>query len=187
MSTDHTTAWLLGRWQSGDASARGALIARLTPMLTRWVHGRIPARLRDAQDTGDLVQTALLRVLAHLDHFQSEHPGALYGYLRTASLNALRDALRGAPVDERVEIEVLESLPALPDSPLEAALGRDGAIAYEKILWALEPALRSIVMMRFEFGMSFPEIAAELGETPDAVRMRVNRALRRMAAELGRS
>ena len=35
--------------------------------------------------------------------------------------------------------------------------------------------------MRFEFGMSFAEIAAEFGETADAMRMRVNRAIARIA------
>jgi DNA-directed RNA polymerase specialized sigma24 family protein len=35
--------------------------------------------------------------------------------------------------------------------------------------------------MRFEFGMSFVEIADEIGETSDGVRMKVNRALARMA------
>ncbi len=35
--------------------------------------------------------------------------------------------------------------------------------------------------MRYEFGMSFAEIAAELGETADGVRMKLNRAIARMA------
>jgi DNA-directed RNA polymerase specialized sigma24 family protein len=35
--------------------------------------------------------------------------------------------------------------------------------------------------MRFEFGMSFVEIAEELGESSDGVRMKLNRALARMA------
>lgn len=35
--------------------------------------------------------------------------------------------------------------------------------------------------MRFEFGMSFVEIADELGESHDGVRMKINRAIARMA------
>ena len=38
--------------------------------------------------------------------------------------------------------------------------------------------------MRFEFGMSFPEIAAELGQSADGVRMKLNRALKQMALML---
>ena len=37
------------------------------------------------------------------------------------------------------------------------------------------------MLMRFEFGMSFPEIAAELGQSADGVRMKLNRALKQMA------
>jgi DNA-directed RNA polymerase specialized sigma24 family protein len=37
------------------------------------------------------------------------------------------------------------------------------------------------VLMRFEFGMSFVEIAEELGESSDGVRMKLNRAIARMA------
>ena len=54
-------------------------------------------------------------------------------------------------------------------------------IAYEQSLAVLSPEHRSLVLMRFEFGMSFGEIAAELGETADGVRMKLNRAIARMA------
>lgn len=130
------------------------------------------------------MQTALLRALGRLDSFESAHQGALYGYLRTTLLNAMRDALRAQPANERIDADVLDTLPALPGSALEAALGRDGALAYEQTLQALEAAHREIVVMRFELGMSFPEIAAEIGESADGVRMKLNRAMRRMAVLL---
>ena len=54
------------------------------------------------------------------------------------------------------------------------------------LLNALREALRkhgrSQVVMRFEFGMSFAEIADEFGESADTMRMRVNRAIARIAA-----
>lgn len=184
MSQDHTTAWLLLRVREGDEGARATLLQRVEPLLRRWAQGRLPPALRDAQDTGDLVQGTLLRALVRLDRFESAHPGALFGYLRTTLLNAMRDALRALPRDERIDAEALEQLPALPGSAVEAALGRDGALAYEQVLQALEPAHRELVVMRFEFGLSFPEIASELGESPDGVRMKLNRALKRMAAML---
>jgi DNA-directed RNA polymerase specialized sigma24 family protein len=41
--------------------------------------------------------------------------------------------------------------------------------------------------MRLELGMSYPEIAAELGEpSPDAARMTVSRAIDRLADKMGR-
>jgi DNA-directed RNA polymerase specialized sigma24 family protein len=38
-----------------------------------------------------------------------------------------------------------------------------------------------MIIMRFEFGMSFIEMAEELHESPDGVRMKLNRAIQRMA------
>ena len=38
--------------------------------------------------------------------------------------------------------------------------------------------------MRLEFGMSYPEIATEVGSTPDAVRVMVARALVQLATAL---
>lgn len=184
MALEHTTAWLLARMRDGDAAARNALYARLEPQLRRWARGRVPApaRLRDGQDTADFVQSALLRSLSRLDVFESKHPGALYAYLRTTLLNVMRDALRALPATERIEFEALEAMPAMPDSMLVAAFGRDAVLAYEQLLQRLAAEHRELILMRFEFGMSYVEIAEATGETPDGVRMKLNRALRRMAA-----
>ena len=54
-------------------------------------------------------------------------------------------------------------------------------IAWEQALATLAPEHRGLVLMRFEFGMSFAEIAAETGESADGVRMKLNRAIARMA------
>ncbi len=59
----------------------------------------------------------------------------------------------------------------------------DDWLAYEQAIAALPAESRVLVLMRFEFGMSFTEIAAEFGETPDVIRMRVNRAVARIAQE----
>jgi DNA-directed RNA polymerase specialized sigma24 family protein len=39
--------------------------------------------------------------------------------------------------------------------------------------------------MRMEFGMSYPEISAEVDSTPDAVRVMVARAIVLLSRELG--
>ena len=59
----------------------------------------------------------------------------------------------------------------------------DDWLAWEQSLAALSPEQRSLVLMRFEFGMSFLEMARELGQSPDGVRMKVNRVIARMAGQ----
>ena len=70
-------------------------------------------------------------------------------------------------------------------SALERIVGRDNLLAYEQALAGLSPPHQALVVMRFEFGMSFVEIAAELGETPDGVRIKLNRVLKKMVAAMG--
>jgi len=47
-------------------------------------------------DTGDVVQEVLIRALNNVDRFDNRGAGALFGYLRQAILNRLRDEARRA-------------------------------------------------------------------------------------------
>ncbi|MBK7144872.1 MAG: sigma-70 family RNA polymerase sigma factor [Xanthomonadales bacterium] len=178
-AAQYTTAGLLARVRAGDASARDALVSRVEPLLRRFAQGRVPELLRHEHDTGDLVQLTWTRVLARLDAIQTQAPGDFFAYLRTVLINALREALRrreGSPVVAGGDVAEVAAA-ALPAQHVDPA----DWIAYEQSLAALAPEHRALVLMRFEFGMSFAEIAAELGESADGVRMKLNRAIARMA------
>lgn len=181
-AANHTTALLLHRIRGGDARARAELAQRVQPLLWRFARGRVPQLLRHQQDTDDLVQATWLRVLQRLDVLEVDNPGDFFAYLRTALVNALRESLRrqgrapvlppGGPADAAES----ELLPAA-DVPLEDWLD------YEQALDRLPSEHRVLVVMRFEFGLSFGEIAGELGESADGVRMKLKRALHRMAGQ----
>ena len=179
---EHTTQVLVGRCRAGDAAARAALIARIDPLLRRFARGRVPQLLRHEQDTADLVQSTSLRVLDRLGGISLQGPGDFFAYLRTVLINALREALRrqgASPIDFDADAESATSILAASN------VDPDDWLAYEQSLAAMPPDHRVVVLMRYEFGMSFAEIAAELGETPDAVRMRMNRAIARIAQVSG--
>ena len=57
--------------------------------------------------------------------------------------------------------------------------------AYEQALAALPTRQQGLIVMRVEFGMSYPEIAAEVDSTPDAVRVMVARAIVQLSRALG--
>lgn len=179
----HTTAWLLDRARGGDRQARQQLVVRVEPLLRRFAHGRIPQLLRHKEDTADLVQLTWLKVLDKLDGIDAREPGAFFAYLRAVLINALRESLRreaatpvaaGGELAERAEAVVPAAHVEMTDW-----------LAYEQALARLAPEHRGLVLMRFEFGMSFGEIATEIGETPDGVRMKLNRAIARMAQAEG--
>jgi RNA polymerase sigma-70 factor (ECF subfamily) len=171
--TQHTTAWLLDRIRVGDSHARADLVTRIEPLLRRFARGRLPGRLRSQEDTADLIQLTWLKVLDKLESIDAREPGAFFAYLRTVLVNALRESLRR---------EARSPIDAGRDADLAASdIDLDDWLAWEQSLGMLTPEHRGLVLMRFEFGMSFVEIADELGETHDGVRMKINRAIARMA------
>lgn len=169
----HTTAWLLDRIRVGDLQARSDLVARVEPLLRRFARGRLPVRLRSQEDTADLVQLTWLKVLGKLETIDVREPGAFFAYLRTVLINALRESLRRdarSPIEDGHDVGLIASDVDVNDW-----------LTWEQSLASLSPEHRGLVLMRFEFGMSFIEMAAELGESHDGVRMKVNRAIARMA------
>jgi len=175
---------LLARAQAGDRSAMDALMARYLPRLRRWASGRLPVRARGMADTEDLVQDALLQTLKRIDGFQPRHEGALQAYLREAVMNRLRDHLRSAarrPAGEDADV------PGNGASPLEIAIGLEAVERYERALASLRPDDRAAIVARVEMDCSNEEIAAALEKpSANAARMAVERALVRLAREMGR-
>lgn len=181
----HTTQLLLQRIRSGDDAAREALLRRVLPLFERWARGRLPGKARGAIETADLVQMSIISAMRGVERFESAHPGAFFAYLRTILLNAVSKAIgREAMPGMRFAVEDVEDELVDGGSTLEGLVGRENLIAYEQALARLSPVHQSLVVMRFEFGMSFVEIAAELGESVDGVRVKLNRALRKMVATL---
>jgi RNA polymerase sigma factor (sigma-70 family) len=179
------TIILIRRIQAGDAEARDLLLRRFLPLLQRWAHGRLPRQMRDLNETDDLVQVTLVKALARLDQFESSGPGAFLAYLRQALLNQVRDEIRRhqrRPEHAEIDVELND-----PDAPalIERIVGSERVRAYELALAALPKRQQGLVVMRVEFGMSYPEIAAEVGSTPDAVRVMVARAIVQLSSELG--
>ncbi|MDZ3823814.1 MAG: sigma-70 family RNA polymerase sigma factor [Pseudoxanthomonas sp.] len=180
------TETLLRRWQAGESAAREALMARYLPVLRRLAHNRLPARARDLSGTEDLVQVTAIKALGHLDAFQWNGPGALLGYLRTVLMNTLRDELRRSRrLPARVGEEVLAAEVDEHPSPMQGVLSSEALAAYEQALASLKPGERDAVSLRIEFGLDYGEVAALCGlKTANAARMRVSRALVRLAERI---
>ncbi len=181
------TVTLIQRIRAGDTNARELLLRRFLPLLRRWAHGRLPRQMRDLNETDDLVQVTLVKALARLDQFESAGPGAFLAYLRQALLNQVRDEIRRhqrRPEHAQIDVEMSD-----PDAPalIERIVGSERVRAYEQALATLPKRQQGLIVMRVEFGMSYPEIAVEVGSTPDAVRVMVARAIVQLSRALGGS
>jgi RNA polymerase sigma factor (sigma-70 family) len=180
-----TTATLLSRVRAGDTDARERLCAEYLPILMRWAHGRLPAAARDLTETTDLVQVTLIRALDAVDQFESRHEGAFLAYLRTILLNSMRNEIkRSLRSGRKVSVDALD-WQLSDDSLLAKAIGPDLLWDYENALTAQKPEWREAIILRFEFGFSFDEVAAAMDRpSADAARMLVQRALAAMSERL---
>ncbi len=171
-------AALVRRVLAGDAEAFGDLVERH--------HGRclrIAVHLvGDPADAEDAVQEALLRAYRHLGRYREQDRfGAwltriLVNQCRTARARSRRPL--PADVDwadaERVAAHPADAAP--PDAERREALAR--------ALVRLPDDQREAVVLRYADELSFAEMAAATGATPAALKMRVQRACRRLRALL---
>ncbi len=176
-----STEVLLQQVREGNESAKNAVFHRYIGPLRRWASGRLPGYARDAGDTEDLVQEALIQSLRRIDGFESRWKGAFHSYLRQAVLNRIRDHVRRAAARERALDKVAENQGEVT-SPLEEVIGLEALARYEAALEQLSPGDRELIIARMEFDCGFQELADYLGKpSADSVRMGVKRALMRLA------
>jgi RNA polymerase sigma-70 factor (ECF subfamily) len=182
--SDEPTIELVIKARDGDRQAVEALLQRCLPDLRRWAHGRLPPAARGSLDTADLVQETVLHVLRRLDSFQPRHVGAMQAYLRQSVINRIRDEVRKIG-RQPAPTELPDDLAADLTSPLEAVVEAEAYERYRAALSELTPREREMVVARIEVQWSLAEIAQRFGmRTPDAARMAVSRALRKLTARL---
>ena len=178
---------LLERARAGDRAALDALVARYLPRLQRWASGRLPHWARDLADTQDLVQETLFQAFQRIETFESRGEGALQAYLRQAVLNRIRDELRRAK-RRPAKTELDSQAQGNDRSPLEEAIGQQAIERYEQALASLRPEDRELVVARIELGYTYQEMADLLQKpTANAARMAAERAIIRLARELGKT
>ena len=184
MLSDDTTSLLLLQAKAGDGRALNRLCERMVPRLRRWASGRLPAGARSLTDTEDVVQDAVVQSIQRLETFRPEGGGAFFAYLRQAVMNRIRDQIRRRDVGERA-LDIVDR-PAAPHSPLQEVIGGEVLERYEAALARLKDSDREAVIARIEMHCDFDEIADVVGSaSPHAARMKVKRALVRLAKEMG--
>jgi len=182
--SDEPTIELVVRARDGDRLAVEALLQRCLPGLRRWAHGRLPASARGSLDTSDLVQETVLHVLRRLDHFEPRHVGAMQAYLRQSVINRIRDEVRKVS-RHPAAVELPTDLVSDRTSPLEVAVQAEAYQQYREALGGLTSRDRELVVARIEAQWSVAEIAKRFEmSTPDAARMAVGRAIKRLTTKL---
>jgi RNA polymerase sigma factor (sigma-70 family) len=190
MSEETSFADLLRRVRGGDEEAAAELVRRYEPAIRVAVRVRLTdSRLRRLVDSVDICQSILAQffVRAASGQFELERADQLLKLLVTMARNHLvNQALkhRAARRDQRRDHPVAADELALADR----AATPSQAVANQELLSECRRRLtdeeRRIVEQRVQ-GRAWAEIAADVGDSPDAVRMRFARAMDRVVGELG--
>lgn len=178
------TVSLLGRARAGDGRARNLLLRRHRPALVRWVHGRLPLRTRDDQDTEDIVQRTFVRALDPMERIELGHEGAFLAYMITIARNLMRDDQRKVQRrPRRIELEDVHA-DAGP-TPLDLAIERDDLEHYEAAMLGLPEDFCVAIRLRLELNYGYDEMARAMDRpTGNAARLLLQRAVKRLAREM---
>ena len=158
---------LIERARQGDREAFGVLVGgRLARLDTA-------ARLilREPDLARDAVQDATLRAWTNLRGLRD--PGRFDAWLHRLTVNACLDIARKK---RRRMLEV--ELTPLHDAPDPDPASRVADALYvERMLEAVDPAQRAVVVLHYYLDLTLPETAAALGIPVGTAKSRLNRAL----------
>ena len=167
---------LVAEAREGDRSAFDALVRR-TWADTYSLAFRLTG---NAEDARDVCQEAYLRAFRGLRRFRGDARFTTWLYRITANCASTQLGRRRRHRHEELddELELNDLSPAVdPVGRLESASLRD---AVQKALAALPPKLRAVVVLRDIYDLSHEVIAAELGISVSAAKVRLHRARHRL-------
>jgi RNA polymerase sigma-70 factor (ECF subfamily) len=195
---DDTPDDLLRRAGEGDAQAQAELLARHRDRLRRLIAVRLHRRLAARLDPSDLVQDVLAEAHRLLPGYLQERPLPFYAWLRQIAWQRLIDTHRRHLQAQRRSVH-RERAPALPDesvaeladllvssrsTPSQQLIREELRARVRQALLGLNERDREVLVMRYLEQMAMAEIAAVLGVSEGAVKVRHLRALQRLQAVL---
>jgi RNA polymerase sigma-70 factor (ECF subfamily) len=179
----------MGRVRTGDQAAAGELVRRYEPTIRRTIRVRLrDQRLGRLLDSMDICQSVLgsFFVRAALGQYELDEPEQLLKLLTRMARNKLANQVhhqRAGRRDYRRVVGEIEDKPvaAAGSSPSELVAGQE---LLQEAGRRLSTEERQLLDLRRE-GLEWQEIARRLDGNADALRMRLGRAIDRVAQELG--
>jgi RNA polymerase sigma-70 factor (ECF subfamily) len=189
MAEDSPFQDLLGRVRAGDELAALELVRRYEPAIRRAIRIRlVDSRLRRVLDSADICQSVFgsFFVRTALGQYELDTPQQLLALLTDMGRKKLADQERkeGAARRDARRVETIpdQNLLAAPDdSPSRQVALRE---LVEEFRRRLSPEERRLAEQRAD-GQGWGEIAAEEGGSPEGLRKKLERAVDRVALELG--
>jgi RNA polymerase sigma-70 factor (ECF subfamily) len=141
--------------------------------------------LGERGEAEDAAQETFLRAYSHLDRYDPERP--FRTWLLSIASNHCIDRLRKRRLTWLSIEEPLPPHPALNSDeaePEDAVISSERSAAIQKMLSALSPEYRAVVVLRYWYDLSYIEIAEVLNTTESAVKSRLFRARQTLAERM---
>lgn len=150
---------LVRRFQAGDTSAFGKLLAHHEP----FVLSLLRRLVRDPATAEDLCQETFLRVLRGLPHFRAE--SGLRTWIYRVAHNAATDHLRGRGPDDSLDSRAEEGFEPSAPGPTPTASVEEGELrkAVEEAMETLPAVQREVLHLLYWEDLSVAEIARATG------------------------
>lgn len=175
--TEPATDELVRRIRQGDSRAFESLYLAFYPPLCAFV----ATIIGDAAQSEDIVQDLLCRIWEHRTSWRPTNGGArryLFGAARNRALNHLKR--------QRVEARAVDASPPRDSGPTPAhhAEAADFHSALARALADLAPRCRQACVLRWQYGLTYPEIAEAMRITQKAVEALLTRGLKALRSAL---
>ncbi len=187
MSANLSFEELIEQARQGDATAAAELVQRYEPSIRRAIRIRmLDARLRRVLESTDVCQSVLggFFVRLALGDYEIKQPEDLVALLVTMAHNKMTDYVRrqsAAKRDRRREQGIAAEWAVDQETPSQIVAGAELLVKFRE---QMTPGERRLADLRAA-GQSWSDIEAELGESAEALRKRLSRAIDRVAEQLG--
>lgn len=163
--------------RTGDDEAFLTLVDRWEPRIRRLMARRVSRR----QDIDELVQDTFLHLHRSAADFDLSRP--LRPWLMTIALNTRREYVRRRVRKPEAPLDLDgRNDPVAPDPRLDAQ--RDAQRQVRRALAGLSEGQREVIELHWLGGLSMAEVAAAVGASLSAVKVRAHRGYARMRAVL---
>ena len=160
------------RCQTGDERAFAHLLKTFGERTLRYLRGLV------GDDADDVHQEVWLTVYRNISALAN--PGAFRTWLFQTTRHRALDYLRRRKRERELLEDVAIEISADTDAEREPSLGAFDEAALDRVLMAIPPPQREVLLLRYRDDLSYNEIAAIVGIPLGTVRTRLHHAKRRL-------
>jgi len=158
-----------------------AMVFSYRPSLKAIAAGLLPDHLKSRVDDSDLVQETLLKAVAQADQIRATYPEQLEAWLKETLVNSVRDCIKFHSRQQRSvskeQFLPLESVRSTDPSASEQVRRAETREIVLNAVTELPDDYRTVLLLRQQMDLTFPEIGERMQRSPEAVRMLWARAL----------